>query len=87
MTDSDRERRTLRRVLAWVARWFPAETVATAVVVVVVLHRVGLGREHWADWIAVAFAILIASTAYGVVRQWTRRRITRRCSGPAAKVS
>jgi hypothetical protein len=94
MTDSDREmrrlrrRRRLRRVLAWVARWFPAETAATAVVVFVGLRRVGL---HWA---AAAFAILTSSIAYGVVRRrtraWTaslRRRTTRRCSGPAGKIS
>ena len=88
MTDSDRERRTLRRrrtyqrFLAWEAR-LPLD-IATAVVVFVILIRAGL---HWA---AAAIAVLAVCIMIAAMRNPTRalgaflrRRITRRCSRPA----
>ena len=66
MTDSDRERRTLRCVLAWEARWIPPETAATAVVVFIGANEgfpFGKVRCCGPDW-AAAYASRVRRMIY-----------------------
>ena len=60
MTDSERERRRLRSVLAWEARWIPLEMVWTALGL-----TLGMGYDCWNAATVCLFTLCIVS---GVVR-------------------